>query len=133
RLRRWIVATRGMDRGCRVILDEARMHNLFPEWAQAAAEEAIIVTAYRDQPKYSGLRQEDPRRLAALHYANSQVHIKGDVRIWAEDAGFEDVLDLQEGLKRSAIYYDVRARIARLLSALEQVEELLDMPAGDTL
>jgi hypothetical protein len=125
RLRRWIVTTSGMDRGCRAVLTEARMRGAFPEWAKAAAEKESIVAAYRDEPEYERMRQEDPRRLAALHYANSNVQIEGDARIWAEDAGFDDLLDLQEALIHSAIYYDVKARIAHQLRTLERVEELL--------
>lgn len=125
RLRRWIVTSIGMDRGCRAILNEARMRNVFPDWAKAAVREETIVAAYQDQPEYDSVHQEEPRRLAALHYANSNVRIKGDARIWAEDAGFADVLDLQEALKHSAIYYDVKARIARQLRALERAEEML--------
>jgi hypothetical protein len=125
RLRRWIVTTSGMDRGCRAVLTEARMRDAFPEWAAAAADKESIVAAYQDEPEYERMRQEDPRRLAALHFANSNVQIKGDARIWAEDAGFDDLLDLQEALIHSAIYYDVRARIAHQLRTLERVEELL--------
>lgn len=126
RLRRWIVTTISMDRGCRAVLNEARMRNIFPDWVKAAAEKETIVAVYRDQPEYDSVCQEDPRRLAALHYANSNVLIKGDARIWAEDAGFDDILDLQEALKHSAVYYDVKARIARQLRALERVEQMLE-------
>lgn len=125
RLRRWIVASGGMDRGCRAILNEARMRNVFSDWAKAAAEKETIVAAYRDQPEYDSVRHEDPRRLAALHNAYSAVRIEGDARTWAEDAGFDDVVDLLEALRHSAIYYDVKARIARQLRALERAEEML--------
>jgi hypothetical protein len=125
RLRRWIVTTSGMDRGCRAVLNEARMRGVFPDWAKAAAEEETIVAAYRNEPEYAGLSQEEPRRLAALHYANSNVSIDGDARIWAEDAGFNDILDVQEALIHSAVYYDVKARIAHQLRTMERVEQLL--------
>ena len=131
RLRRWIVTTRGMDRGCRAVLDEARMRGVFPEWSFAAAEEETIVAAYREQPEYANLHLEDPRRLAALHYVNTHVQIQGDARIWAEDAGFEDVRDLEEAIKHSAIYYDVRARIARQMKVLEHAEDILRSVADD--
>lgn len=122
-LRRWITFTRGMDRGCRAVLDEARRRDVFANWAKEAAEEETIVSAYGALPEYDSLREEDPRRLAALHSANSNVFVKGDARTWAEDAGFDDVLDLIGALRRSAIYYDVKARIARLIGALDRVAE----------
>jgi hypothetical protein len=119
RMRRWIVASAGMDRGCRMVLNEARMRGVFADWAKSTAEKETVVSAYRGQPEYASVGQEDPRLLAALHYANSNVHIKGDARVWAMDAGFDDVQTLQEALKDSAIYYHVKARIARQMRALE--------------
>ncbi len=83
------------------------------------------MAAYRDEPEYDGVRQEDPRRLAALHNAYSGVRIEGDARIWAEDAGFDDVVDLQEALKDSVVFYDVKDRVARQLRALDRAEAIL--------
>ena len=125
RLRRWAMARLGLDRGCRSILDEARMRNVFCDWASAAAEEEAITAAYRDQPEYHSVRQDDPRRLAALHDAYSAVRVKRDARTWAEDLGFEDVEDLVKALRDSAIYYDVKDRIARQLKAFERAEAML--------
>lgn len=125
RLRRWIMNSRGLDRACRAVLDEARTRNIFCDWAKAAAEMESIVAAYQDQPEYRGVHQEDPRRLAAVHYANTNVRISGDVRDRAEKLGFDDVPDLIEALGHSAIYYDVKARIDRQLRALERAEQLL--------
>jgi hypothetical protein len=130
RLRRWILSSRGLDRGCRAVLNEARIRNVFADWAEAAAEQETIVAAYRSQPEYDGVHNEDPRRLAALHNARSAVRIKDDAWSWGEDAGFEDVVDLIEDLKHSAIYYDVKARIARQLRALDRAEGMLATSAG---
>lgn len=57
--------SRGLDRACRAVLDEARARNIFRDWAKAAAE------------------------------------------------------------INSAIYYNVKARIDRLLRALERAEQIL--------
>jgi hypothetical protein len=114
RLRRWILAVRGFDRGSRPFLNELRMRDQFPEWANAVAEKAMIVAAYRDQPEYRDLDNADPAYLAEIHAAHTGVRITGDARVWAEDTGFDGVTELADALRRSAIYNDVRARISRL-------------------
>lgn len=131
RLRQWIMFCRGMDRGCRTVLDEARVQDLFCDWAKDAAEEEMIVAAYREEPEYEYVRQEDPPYLAAVHNSSSRVRIRGDARRWAEDAGFDDIEDLIEALRRSAVYYDVKSRIARQMRALERAEAMLGAGAGD--
>jgi hypothetical protein len=131
RLRRWVATSRGMDRGCRAVMNEARMQGVFPHWANGAAEEQTIVGAYRDEPEYYGVRHEDPRWLAALHNLHSTVRLSGDPRLWAEDAGFDDVMDLIEALRRSAIFYDVKVRIARQLKALGRAPEMLGKVADE--
>jgi hypothetical protein len=123
RLRRWILTARSFDRGCHALLNELRIRGLFPEWAKAAAEEATIVAAYRGQPEYRDVDEDPPDRLAQRHAAYTGVRITGDARIWAEDAGFDGVAGLAEALRRSAIYNDVSARIARQFEALERLEQ----------
>jgi hypothetical protein len=125
RLRNWMMNSRGLDRSCRAVLDEARAQGLFSAWAESAAEKQSLVTAYQDQPEYQQGLQKDFRRVAALHYENTQVPIRGDVRERAEKLGFDDVADLVEALGQSAIYFDVRARIERQLRALERAQQLL--------
>lgn len=118
RLRRWIMSVRGFDRGSRPFLNEIRIRGLFPQWAEAAAEKETIVAAYRDQPEYQHLADEDPACLAAVHAELTGVHITGDARVWAEDTGFDSVTELADALRRSAIYNDVRSRIAHLTTML---------------
>jgi hypothetical protein len=120
RLQRWILGSRGLDRGCRAALDEARMRGIFPAWVQATGEFESTVAAYRDQPEYSCLRQDELGRLAALHASNTGRSIKGDACVWSEDAGFEDVPHLSEALRNSAIFYDVKARIERVIANPEE-------------
>jgi len=125
RLRLWIMNSRGLDRACRAVLDEARTRDLFSDWGKITAELESITAAYQHEPEYRGVHQEDPRRLAAMHYASTGVRISGDVRDRAEKLGFDDVPDLIEALGRSAIYYDVKVRMDRQLRALERAERIL--------
>lgn len=124
RLRRWALTSRSFDRGCKSLLDELRMRGEFVHWAKEAAEKATIVDAYRNQPEYQHIQSEYPGILAESHAAHGNVHIKGDVRIWAEDAGFDGVEGLVEVLRESAIYNDVQARISRQIKAIEKSLEL---------
>jgi hypothetical protein len=128
RMRRWMVSIRGFDRGARPILNELRRRGEFPGWAAAAAEEAVIFGAYRNQPEYELIEREHPAKLAATHAARTGVRIAGDVRLWAEQAGFEDVTAVEEALCRSAVYLDVKCRIH---SHLEALNLLGDERAGE--
>jgi hypothetical protein len=119
RLRRSGLTARSLDRGCKILLDELRIRGTFSHWAKEASEEAAIVAAYRNQPEYRHIASEHPRRLAEQHAEFCNVRIKGDARIWAEDAGFDGVEGLTEALRRSAIFNDVRDRISRQLTAIE--------------
>jgi hypothetical protein len=131
RLRRWIMNSRGLDRSCGAVLDEARSRGMFPEWAEAAAEMEGILAAYQDQPEYRDMRLEDPRWLAAVHNANAPVQLCGDARARAEELGFDDVTDLIEALEHSAVYYDVKARIDHQLKALQRAEEMQGSVASE--
>lgn len=125
RMRRWMIAIRGFDRGARPILNELRKQGEFSRWAKSAAEESVVVDAYRHRPEYEAIEQEHPARLADLHAAFTGVHIAGDVRLWAEIAGFEDAGALEDALRRSVILNDVRRKIAVYVDALElQASEL---------
>jgi hypothetical protein len=122
RLRRWARTARSFDRGCNSLLNEMRILGMFPEWARAAAEEEAIITAYRDQPEYREIENELPSVLAGRHAAHTGIQVTGNIREWAEDAGFDSVEELIDALKRMAIYNDVKGRIARLMEIVEQSE-----------
>jgi hypothetical protein len=124
RLRRWAMARLGLDRGCRAILDEARMRDIFHDWAATAAEQQDIVAAYRHEAEYSAVHHDDPRRLAALHNAHSEARVNGDAQAWAEEVGFEEIEDLVSALGDSAIYYDVKTRVASQLKAMERARRV---------
>jgi hypothetical protein len=124
RLRRWAVTAHSFDRGCKALLDELRMRGTFAHWAKEASEEQAIVAAYRDQPEYRDIGSEHPGLLAEKHAAYGNVRIKGDARIWAEEAGFDGVEGLAEALRHSAIFNDVRDRISRQLKGLERTMEI---------
>jgi 2-polyprenyl-3-methyl-5-hydroxy-6-metoxy-1,4-benzoquinol methylase len=94
----------------------------FRKWANAAAEQAIIVDAYQTRPEYRDLAEEDPRLLAQRHAAHTNVRIEGNASEWAEKAGFDGVSTLVDAIRRSVIANDVRARIACQLEALELAE-----------
>src|SRR5262249_20200419 len=81
--------------------------------------------------EYDSVHEDDPRRLAALHNAYSAVNVEHDACMWAQDVGFEDIGDLVKALRDSAVYYDVKARIARQLKALKRAEEILGKTAGE--
>lgn len=119
RLRRSALRARSFDRGCRSLLDELRIRGIFSHWAKEASEEVNIVTAYRDQPDYKYIWSEHPARLSERHAAHGKVHIMGDARVWAEDAGFEGVEQLADAIRRAVIFEDVRDRISRQLKVLE--------------
>lgn len=121
RMRRWVVTARGLDRGCKVLLDELRMRGLFPCWAKHASQENAIIANYWDEPEYHSIRNEDPRLLAERHAANGGVHVRGDASMWAEEAGFEDVGELAEALRRAVVAEDVRNRIVRQLRVFEDM------------
>src|SRR5262249_39716690 len=118
RLRAWIMSCRSLDRGAKSLVDELRMRGVFPKWANAAAEQAAIVDAYRTRPEYQDIADEDPRLLAQRHAGHTNVRIEGNAAIWAERAGFEGVTSLVDALQRSVITHDVRARIARQMEAI---------------
>lgn len=130
RLRHWALTARSFDRGCRALLDEVRIRGSFRHWAKEAAEETAIVNAYGEEPEYRHVWSEHPARLAAMHAASGKVKIKGDAKIWAEEAGFEDVEGLAQGLSRATIFNEVRARIARQIQALERVLASLTNGSG---
>lgn len=119
RLRRWIMASRRMDRGCRAVLDEARMRNLFVDWARGTVEGNEIFSAFRHEPEYEEMLLQPSQKLAERHNHESAVQIDGDAQIWAEDAGFEDIVDLREALKRSVVISDVKGRIERQMRAID--------------
>jgi hypothetical protein len=133
RLRCTALTARSFDRGCKALIDELRIRGSFPHWANEASAEAAIVAAYRDQPEYRHIESEHPGLLAERHAAYGHVRIKGDARIWAEEAGFDSVEGLAEALKRSAIFNDVRDRISRQLEALEQAMAALSSGTSDDL
>ena len=122
RLRAWIRSSGSLDRGAKTLADELRMRGEFPKWANAAAEQAAIVSAYQTRPEYRGIAEEDPRLLAQRHAAHTDVRIEGNASLWAENAGFDFVSALVDALRRSVIAADVRARIARQLEAIELAE-----------
>jgi hypothetical protein len=125
RMRRWIATTLGMDRGCGLVLKEAGIQGQFAEWASSASEFEELLSAYRLAPEYQEIAEADPRRLAAIHCLHTGVQIAGDATTWAENAGFEDVTELEAAVRDSAIYYDVKARIAIQLEAMEKVAAAL--------
>lgn len=120
RLARSGLTLRSFDRGCKAVLDELRLRGSFPHWAKEAADEVAIVSAYRDRPEYRAVMAENPSVLANEHASHCNVKIKGDARKWASNTGFEGVEGLTDGLRRAAIFHDVRLRIARLLKAGER-------------
>lgn len=122
RLRSWIRTCSSLDRGAKSLADELRMRGIFPQWANAAAEEATIVNAYQSNPEYKNTAEEDPRLLAKRHAAHTNVQIRGNAIDWAEDAGFDSVSALIDALARSVIANDVRARIARQLETINLAE-----------
>jgi hypothetical protein len=124
RLRRWIQDVQNFDRGSKAVLDELRMRGAFPSWARKAKEDIQISSTYSARPEYVQICDEDPRRLAEKHAASTGVHITGDARVWAEDAGFDGVYGLEKALRRFAVSNDVRGRIARLLDALERARAI---------
>jgi hypothetical protein len=119
RLRRWAIRTRSFDRGCRSLLDELRIRGIFSCWANEASEAANVVTAYRDEPEYKCIWSEHPGRLSEWHAAHGKVHITGDARLWAEDAGFEGVEELADAIRRAVIFDDVRSRVSKQIKILE--------------
>ncbi|MGD0736560.1 MAG: TfuA-like protein [Terracidiphilus sp.] len=119
RLRAWIRSSGSLDRGAKTLVDELRMRGVFPQWVNAAAEQAAIVGAYQTRPEYADIANEDPRLLAQRHAAHTNVRIEGNATAWAELAGFDAVSSLVEALRRSLIAGDVRARIAQQLEAIE--------------
>lgn len=118
RLRRWARSSQGFDRGIKPILDELRRRGEFPNWAQRAVAQELIVTSYRDAPEYAALTEEDPAELAARHGAATGVNVFGDAAKWAEDRGFEGVQGLADALRRAELSRRVNSRIAKVLTAL---------------
>ncbi len=125
RLRLWALNSRSFDRGCKALLDELRLVGLFPRWAAEAADGDALFAAYRDQPEYLELVREHPGLLSERHAAFGHVHIKGDARVWAEEAGFDGATGLAEALQRSAVINDVRDRITKQVKALEDMLAVL--------
>lgn len=120
RMRAWIMASGSLDRGAKALTDELRMRGLFPRWAAAAAEQAAVADAYRERPEYRDVADGKPAWLAQRHAAHTGVRIEGDAGAWAANAGFDDVADLIDALRRSVIAHDVAARIAGQLAAIER-------------
>jgi hypothetical protein len=121
RMRRWMVSNRGFDRGVRPVLNELRRRGQFEHWASVSAEEQAVVDSYAHLPECKELELEHPRRLASMHAANSGVRIEGDVKQWADGAGFEDVVALEEALYRAVLYQGVKSQIAAHLKELRLV------------
>lgn len=119
-LRRSALTARSFDRGAKALLDQLRFDGTFTHWAKETAEAAAMVETYRYEPEYRRIEAEDPARLAETHADAGHIRIRGDARIWAEDAGFDGVDGLADALRRAAIVDDVRARIARQMVALER-------------
>jgi hypothetical protein len=130
RLRHWAVTASSLDRGCKALLVALRMRGTFVHWAKEASEQEAVVSAYRDQPEYRDIATTHPALLAERHARRGKVSIRGDARIWAEEAGFDGAEGLAEGLRRSAIYDDVKGRISRQLDALERAFPTLSDGAG---
>ena len=118
KLGRWFMANRGLDRGTRFVLDEMRRRGTYPEWARRAAVEAACSEAYRADPEAIASVPKDPDALVTDHAAVTGVRVAGDVRLWAERAGFGDVEELREALNRAAIWRHVQGRIMRLSEQL---------------
>jgi hypothetical protein len=95
-----------------------RRQGIYQEWAVRAAQDAKIYDAYREQASYSDVPSQEPAELAAEHAAATGVHVIGDAKVWAADAGFDGDWGLREALVRSAITRDVKERIARKLEAI---------------
>jgi hypothetical protein len=132
RLRRWAVTARSFDRGSRALLDELRMRGVFDHWARETAEAAAIVAVYKNQPEYLNVSSEDPAALAGRLAAFGKARVKGDARLWAEDAGFDGADGLAEAIRRSVIFNDIRARISRQISALEQLDFTERLQSGES-
>jgi len=120
-LRRWLLSNRGLDRGVKYVLDELRLNGEYPRWAEAAAEEHVIATAYGDADYSAAL--QDPVFLVADHVAATGCMVEAAPE-WAFDAGFEDAEGVVEALRRAAISRDVRGRIREVLESAGS--ELLD-------
>jgi hypothetical protein len=137
KLRRWVATTRSFDRGAKDVLDELRRRGTFPGWAEATGEKEAILRAYSGRPEYQ-LGDVDPSDLAAMHERRSQVEIRGDVRVWAMDAGFDGVSGLAAALRRAHVYDDVLARIGRQVHAIEGadsavLDQLVALPSSLTV
>jgi hypothetical protein len=131
KLQRWILANRGFDRGTRYVLDELKRRGSYELWACQAAEASMCAQAYADAPEYESL-ERDPDGLAAAHAAATGVRLQGDVRVWAEEAGFEGAEGLLEALKRAAIFRDVQRRIDCQLERLGRLDPgSLEQQVGD--
>jgi hypothetical protein len=130
RLRHWAVAASSLDRGCKALLVALRMRGTFVHWATEASEQEVVVSAYRDQPEYLDIETTHPALLAERHTRGRKVRIRGDAGLWAEEAGFDGVEGLAEGLRRSAIYDDVKRRVSRQLDALKATFPTLSDGAG---
>lgn len=119
KLRRWALTARSMDRGCKRLLDELRAQGVFEHWAKDAVQHDSVVAAYVDQPEYEFAKTENPAVLADRHARHGGVEVRGDARLWAEDAGFYDVDALAAAIRRATVYDEVRERISRSVSALD--------------
>ena len=115
-LRRWLLSNRGLDRGVKYVLDELRLNGEYPRWAEAAAEEHLIATAYGDADYSAAL--QDPEFLVTDHVAATGFMVEATPE-WAFDAGFEDAEGVVEALRRAAISRDVRRRIREVLESPE--------------
>jgi hypothetical protein len=65
------------------------------------------------------------------HERHTGVEIVGDARVWAENAGFENVSELADQLRRATIYRDVKRRIERQWSAIAGKAERGVSPGSD--
>ena len=109
-LHRWINANDPDASGTRAYLNELRLRGRYPEAADRAASLSELADRVHPEAE-SDVEDLSFAELVADHLSRNEWALEGDIAVWAEEAGFRNLLSLRKDLERSRT---ARRRVERL-------------------
>jgi hypothetical protein len=118
RLQRWLVSSRVIERTTRLVLDELRLRGDYEQAACAAAEQERILGEQHPDFEQSGFRDLPMQQLVLDHVRATGCDMQVHYQEWAEEAGFQILMDLRVELLRARLAREFSGRMAESLAAM---------------
>lgn len=107
RLHRWFLSRQAYQRNIKGLLNELRLQNCYPEWADVAAQQERLLQEHHVDLNDSHHRSQTIKELLLNHLSKTDCSIPISLQAWALEAGFLNTACLQVELMRAKAARDI--------------------------